>query len=732
MHARNLRTNRYAPVAHAASLAATLILSPLLGPSAFAASDTWNGGGGDGSFTTPTNWVGGNVPGVADGTYVSTDVATINGGPPADLSVATLTPIAIATDTNRNIYGFDFDVIDTQPFAIGNAAGPALNLTGGGNTRMTANVLNNSTNFTPPAVINTILSPMVVHGNAYTFTANQIPDTTGLQPTGPLTFTGSGLSTITLDGSHRTGGNTSNDQLKSPLADGSGGTIGIVKTGTGTWEVAPAAVSNTYSGDTVVTGGWLRIRGVLDPSTGATIATGASPNSNYIVNTGARMRFSDSVTISSVVYSADHVIRSVTINSGGTLDVSNSTVNFKIANNSGPGLILNYTVASQPFTSKFLLTGTTPDQGGIKLNNGGVGIATVDLGATTTVLDLGSVRRPIDIAASTANTATYDLRIRGPIIGTGGILKIGPGTLRLDNNTSTFSGSLEVREGKLLINVSGALLGQPALTMSGGTFHVNGGHTHTFSSVTATKGMITASNQLSTILSPSYTFDVAVSETASIATVLGDSGGASTLTKNGLGTGVLTGTNTYTGATTINAGTLSLASFARAAFLNGSGYADIKGGRLNFDYTGGTSPLTTIVPILTANAPTLFAAGLVRSSNATATRGLGWIDDGVSSFTVAAAYNGDTNLDGAVTSTDFNTFVGQYGATSGAIWAQGDFDYDGKINTVDFNYLAGNFGATPLPGALPGASLGSVVPEPASLGVAVVAAAGMMLRRRRI
>ncbi len=66
-----------------------------------------------------------------------------------------------------------------------------------------------------------------------------------------------------------------------------------------------------------------------------------------------------------------------------------------------------------------------------------------------------------------------------------------------------------------------------------------------------------------------------------------------------------------------------------------------------------------------------------------------------------------------------------FGTMGNAVWVQGDFNYDQKVNTIDFNDLAGNFGAVTL--ASP--TLGSVVPEPASLGVFAIA--GLLLRRRR-
>lgn len=84
---------------------------------------------------------------------------------------------------------------------------------------------------------------------------------------------------------------------------------------------------------------------------------------------------------------------------------------------------------------------------------------------------------------------------------------------------------------------------------------------------------------------------------------------------------------------------------------------------------------------------------------------------------------GDTNINGVIDSTDFNTFAANYGNTNRG-WAQGDFTGDRKVNTLDFNLLAGNFGfvgqgpnGIPEPWVEPSATLGSTVPEPALLGI---------------
>lgn len=90
--------------------------------------------------------------------------------------------------------------------------------------------------------------------------------------------------------------------------------------------------------------------------------------------------------------------------------------------------------------------------------------------------------------------------------------------------------------------------------------------------------------------------------------------------------------------------------------------------------------------------------------------------------------DGDANIDLSVDSTDFNALLGGYGKLSAALWTEGDFDGDQKVTTTDFNILAGNFGLTPPP--LPGATLGSVVPEPAAISAVALGSVLMFARRR--
>ena len=107
---------------------------------------------------------------------------------------------------------------------------------------------------------------------------------------------------------------------------------------------------------------------------------------------------------------------------------------------------------------------------------------------------------------------------------------------------------------------------------------------------------------------------------------------------------------------------------------------------------------------------------------------VGISDDGVSKVTVAFTVFGDANLDGKVNAIDFNILASNFGLPNGT-WDHGDFNYDGAVTAADFTKLSQDFNkSAPIPTAAP--VLGSLVPEPGSVGL-LITALGLITRRRR-
>ena len=226
----------------------------------------------------------------------------------------------------------------------------------------------------------------------------------------------------------------------------------------------------------------------------------------------------------------------------------------------------------------------------------------------------------------------------------------------------------------------------------------------------------------------------------------------------------LTGSNTYSGPTRIEGGTLALT----AGGQTGSGaITPLAGGTLSI------APfLVTTVPGLDPNvgglvdaatgavtvaaglsATDLVAAivsgrgdgswtganGITSSAAADAVaqgslRAIGWLDQGDGSVTFAYAAPGDTNLDWQVDILDASNFLagGKFDTGSPAVWIEGDFGYDGIVDILDAaDFLAPGLYDTGAYNAPPAAV--APVPEPA-IGWAAFAAAGLVaatrLRRR--
>ena len=176
--------------------------------------------------------------------------------------------------------------------------------------------------------------------------------------------------------------------------------------------------------------------------------------------------------------------------------------------------------------------------------------------------------------------------------------------------------------------------------------------------------------------------EINVADSATL-TISGDISGDYSVTKLGQGDMIFTGANTYSGVTTVIAGTLTLVgSNAWDVVLDSEGAgADIQGvsGKLILDYTGGSSPVDAVFAELAELAEsyaTGWTGGKFRSATANQFHGLGWVDDDDSQVTIERALYADFNLDGAVTGADLSLLLANYNQTGKRDWCQGDSNYD--------------------------------------------------------
>ncbi|MDD5199519.1 MAG: autotransporter-associated beta strand repeat-containing protein [Terrimicrobiaceae bacterium] len=168
----------------------------------------------------------------------------------------------------------------------------------------------------------------------------------------------------------------------------------------------------------------------------------------------------------------------------------------------------------------------------------------------------GAVDRTVQVDNG---SAAIDAKISGIISGTptGGFVKTGAGALWL-SAANTYNGETLVLDGTLTVSGTGSLSTLSSIHVNGanaifdlGNNHANLNTSNAFNGVILENGSITGTG--TSVLTGAF-YNV---QNGSISAIL--AGGASaTLTKTTSGTVTLSGANTYTGATTISAGTLAV------------------------------------------------------------------------------------------------------------------------------------------------------------------------------
>jgi len=210
---------------------------------------------------------------------------------------------------------------------------------------------------------------------------------------------------------------------------------------------------------------------------------------------------------------------------GGTL-VTGGLINFNAANNFGTGLI-------------------TLDGGGLQWATG----TTTDISARLAAI--GSNGGTFDTNGNTVTFATG-------LTGTGGLTKIGAGSLVLAA-ANAYTGATLINAGTLALSGAGSIAASSGVNVgTGATFDISATNVGATIATLAGSGGVALGSRTLTLANASSSF----------AGTLTGSGGLTLAA----GRETLTGTSTYSGATTINGGTLSVnGSIANSATTIGSG-----------------------------------------------------------------------------------------------------------------------------------------------------------------
>ncbi|HLZ18727.1 MAG TPA: autotransporter-associated beta strand repeat-containing protein, partial [Smithellaceae bacterium] len=405
------------------------------------------------------------------------------------------------------------------------------------------------------------------------------------------------------------------------------------------------------SGATVTNNGAITVNATNGPTNGIAAINGTVANTGVITVNGTNLATfglnMTGTTGSSVTNSGE-----ITVNNGIAYGVymSNGTV----ANQSGGTISATGTGSAYGVS---IGTGTVTNASGAAITSNGTG---VQMTGTSILDNYGTVSGVIGIATTGGNAIIRNYG-GGVITGTGGVAL----SLDGDNNTvliqenSTINGSIEAAGSGNSLEFNGPgtynsnITGTWALMKSGsGTLVLNGTNTYT-GGTTVSEGVLrgnTASLQ-GNILNYGQ---VAFNQTSE-GTYAGILSGTGSLLKDAESVLILTGANTYSGATTISAGALSInGSIASPVTVNTAGTL-MGGGAINGDVTNsGVIAPGNSIGTLTVNGNVTFSPGSVYQVEANA--------EGQSDKIVAS---GTTNISSDNTTVSVLAESGSYAANTG-------------------------------------------------------------------
>jgi fibronectin-binding autotransporter adhesin len=479
-------------------------------------------------------------------------------------------------------------------------------------------------------------------GSGFSTTSSTVT-ISGTQSVNNITFGAGNTANLTLSGgtsltlgssSTITNNSASNLTIATVLA----GTAGFTKAGTGTLTLSG---NNSYSGTTTVSAGTLIVSnnsalgtsavsvsssGLLQLSavnvTGQTLAlTGASSSSVTLQSIAGANSWSGNLTINPASNTRISANSNTSLNFAGNIALSSTSTDQLIFQGNGTisvsGVISGTSIVSRSANG----TGTLSLAG----ENTYTGKTNV-LGATLSATSLNSVAT--NAGLGTTHAASSNL---------GAPVTVANGTIGLGSVSTTGTlvylgtGETTDRVLNLAANTGGGVLDQSGTGLLKFT-----------SSLTATG-----------VGAKTFTLQGSTVGTGELAGVIVDSsGGATSLTKAGTGTWTLSAANTYTGLTTVNAGTLVVGSSGSLASgndltLDVSGAATFANAGQTLDAVSNANTTSNALNF-TASTGTVTLASL---SGAGSTRfgSDGVVTGGIASGTVTAVGNLSANISGGTT-----------------------------------------------------------------------------------
>ena len=438
---------------------------------------------------------------------------------------------------------------------------------------------------------------------------------------GALGLTKVGLNTLVLTGTNTYTGNTAikvgSLSISSTSALPGWNVNGRVFVASG----AMIVVTNAFAASDVSS-----MLGTTNFAAGATIGLDTSAGSRTIstVLSGQGVNLTKIGSNVLTLTGSNTYTGTTTISAGGTLSVGDGTTDGSIASSSGivdGGALAYNLLGSQTFAGNI--------SGGGSLTKSGSGTLILSgsnsySGNTTINTGILNIRNSYALGPGTLNNTTTN----GELQVQGDITLDSSRVYRLSNNASGGSGALVA-----IRNVSGTNTLQGALTVTGG----GGGL-----AVQSDSGLITLNNIGTDTANRTLIFQG--SANGVVNGNITDASGGATVTKNGAGTWTLSGSNSFTGITTINVGILQ-ANHANALsttnIVFGGGTLQYTGSSAGQDWSARFKNSTAGAIALDTNGQNVTLAGVIDSTN---TAGLTKSGSGTLTLSATNTFSGVTTV----------------------------------------------------------------------------------------
>lgn len=466
-----------------------------------------------------------------------------------------------------------------------------------------------------------------------------------------------------------------NNTLNGNITNAGGGLLAVTQSGFGTTILNGAA--NTYGGVTTINAGALQL--------GANGANGAIGAGNIVINGGNLILDGAALNYANVISGAGNVIKGVagsaattTILSGNNTYAGTTTVNvgtLQLGSATALGNTVGGTVVNagasvdlqnfSPATEAFTISGTGVGNNGALVTNAAAA-APVVAGAVNM---LANSNIGVTQAGST-------LTISGVISGAASALtKVGAGTLVLTAD-NTYGGATNVNVGTLTIGngATGSIAAASNVNVAAAAIlNLNLANNANMPNPIANAGTVNATS-------------------ANINTLSGVISGVGAFNQNGTGRTILTAANTYTGATTINGGTLQVGDgLIAGATIAPSGAVTVNGAStLAINLTNGGVFANPVNMTAAGNINTLTTAGNTNTLTGALTGAAGTFTQSGAGVVILNAAG--TNYGGTTTIAAGTLQLGLGGANGGLgngnIVNNAALVFDGAANTYN-NVISG-------------------------------------------